>query len=378
MKRNIPVRVVRVREARVALGGATALLGFITTMAMISDQLKLRSPDVNSWVLIGAVTLWTLGPLLSARPKPITGVTQIDAERGVVRIGKEEIPLYGPGVSVAKGERGYSIAVMNLEDEPLFIEVDTEKDARAFLESIGVGSWPGDGSLEVMARNEGRNLFRRALSVASLVALVLSVFLEGVASSAFGIFTFAASLIALSIFMFDAVKGARRFTLGDNARADSAGVPTGKGIVEQHIRAHLQQRVVVKEEEEEAAVSGASGGAHRRLLENASNESTKEWLARIDALRAGEGDGYRGGGPTAEELRGVLDDASSPPRAKLAAVRLLKRKFKETDETLKARIASVDDALGPSVRVVLSEDDADAAADELDAIGPAFRPARRQ
>jgi hypothetical protein len=211
--------------------------------------------------------------------------------------------------------------------------------------------------------------------VASLLALVLSILIDGAPSRLFGIFTCAASLVAIFMFMFDAARG-RRFALGDNARADRAGVPTGNGIVEAHIRAHLQQRVVVKEDEEEAAVS--SVGARGRLLDVASNESTKEWLARIDAVRVNEADGYRGGGPTAEELRGVLEASSSSPRAKLAAARLLKRRFKLSDEMLKTRITSVDDALGPSVRVVLEEEDADVAAEELEAIGPTFRPARRR
>src|SRR5689334_18561316 len=137
MKKGIVVRVVRAREARRSLGGVVSMLGLITTMALISDRIKFGSPDISEWVLLGAVALWTIGPLLPGRPKPITGLATVETEGNFATIGNEEIPIYGPDVSVAKGERGYSIAVMNRNTDPLFVEVDTEKDARAFLELIG-------------------------------------------------------------------------------------------------------------------------------------------------------------------------------------------------------------------------------------------------
>jgi hypothetical protein len=378
-RRGVPVRVIRVREQRRWFGGLVMAAGLVGVLLMISDSVKVPM----AWqvpTLVTAIVMWIVGPLLVGRARPFTAVTVEESETARVRIGKSDhtILTHGPDVSVAKGDRGYSIAVATEKDEPLFVEVDTEKDARAFLESIGVTGWPGNGSLEFATRNETRRLVQRVISVVALVCLFVSLFSTETMSRVFGVASFVGGIAAMALHLFDAYSQ-RRFILGDNAKADRLGPPTGKGKVEEHLRAHLHDRVPsAKEDDEEEQPASSSAAVHARVLDGAGDESTRAWLTRIDALRVEkEQGGYRGGGaPSADDLRAILDDATTSPKAKLAAARLLKTKYQENADELRTRVAAVDQALAPSIRVVLTEENADTAAEELDAIGPAFRAMR--
>lgn len=369
---GVPVRVVRVHERRRWLGGIVMAVGLVGVLLLISDSVKVST----AWqvpTLVTALIMWMVGPLLVGRPRPFAAVTQEDTETARVRLGDAEAILaHGPDVSVAKGERGYSIAVTNDRNEPIFVEVDTEKDARAFLSSIGVDRWPGNGSIEIAARNETRRLFQRVISIVTLLCLFVSLYSVAAWSRVFGVSAFVGAIAAMALHIFDGYSQ-RRFILGDNAKVDRLGPPTGQGKVEEHIRAHLQHRVGAREH------ASADAVLHAELLDGANDEDTRAWLTRIDALRVEkEQGGYRGGAaPTADDLRAILDDVATSPKAKLAAARLLKTKYQENPEDLRTRVAAVDQALDPSIRVVLTEESPDAAVEELDAIGPAFRAIRR-
>ena len=135
--------------------------------------------------------------------------------------------------------------------------------------------------------------------------------------------------------------------------------------VEDHLRLHQTAAASA----DSAAASEAPAGPHVRILDQG-KETTRAWLERVDTVGESR-DAYRSDAPTAEELRQIAESEAAPAQARLGALRLLARRHGGVPENLRARVTN---DLGRRVRIVLEPDaNLEEAADELEALGPAFR-----
>lgn len=315
----MPVRVVRVAERRRAGAAlvATGLLGTLIHPAW-------GGQEVQPWLLQLFITMCCVGTLLGHRPRP-----------------------------------------------------------RAILRVLGI-AWPGSGTVEVVTRSETVRRAQRVVGGLGLVMMVLGAIAQIVApytpggahpdyTRITGPAAVLAIAISLLVFLFDPLLR-RRYALGA-ARAET---PPGSGSrVDEHVRAHLLHRVAERDRDDaEPAPASARGGA--RVLDKGSEETTHAWLSRIDALS--REDGYRGGGLTREELWRLLEDPALPERARLGAARLLSRRADGDAAEVRARIVDALEARPAGarsrLRVVLEEESAEAAAVELDELGPTFHARR--
>jgi len=363
--RAIPVRVVRVHEKR-GWGFAATLGGLFLTLL----HPNVGSSEADAWVLQGALALWCLGTILTFIPR--SRPVMFRSVAGEIRLGDEVLPSPIVDASVARGEHGYSILIAK-GGEPMFLEVESESDARRVLAALDV-PWPGVASIAVVTRDPTLRRLHRIIAGVGIFALAFGALVSLVhrqtgndLSHILGPLAVVATLIS-TVFLAVDPKLRRRFVLGDNSRARK-GVADGKSTIDQHIRAHLHHRIAPSAKDD-APPSSVAG--HTRTLDR-TEETTRAWLARIDALGSDVG-GYRGAAPTAEELWQIAEDRAAPERARLAAIRLLGRRHGAKDE-VRTRIA--DDELAKRVRVVVEEDDASRAAEELDALGPIFRAKER-
>src|SRR5206468_11276280 len=122
------------------------------------------------------------------------------------------------------------------------------------------------------------------------------------------------------------------------------------------------------EAEETAAGSRVAPAALAR-----GDESMTEWLARLDALAATSGAAYREGALDRESLFALLEEEGTAPDVRIAAARLLEKRFGAKKEDL-LRVAA-DPELRLRVEAVLDDEDEDEyeAPERLARLGPLFR-----
>jgi len=359
---GLVVRVVDVGERR-WLGWLVSVSAGLGTAAIL---LHLWRPHdalgiSQVWSFGIAAALWAGGTLLQWRPRP--WVTSATVRGNALHLGRRKIRLgHMLGVKVARGRRGFSVAIGERWRGGQFLEMERERDARRLFEQLGV-TWPGTPACTFVMRGDlSRSIQQLVGTIGIVSALSYAVAIGGLGApdlnSFFGLPALVAGILASILFLGQPF-------MRNVVRLGEQRPVEGRGDVKNHLQLHQ--------------TSGASAGPpaalevcaapHVRILDRG-NETTRAWLERVDTV-AGSRDAYRSDAPTAEELRQIVESDAAPAQARLGALRLLARRHGGAPDDLRDRVAS---DLGRRVRVVLAPDaSVDEAADELEALGPAFR-----
>ncbi|HVH43475.1 MAG TPA: hypothetical protein VM925_14070 [Labilithrix sp.] len=362
MSDGVLVRVVDVGERR-ALGWAVALSAGLGTAAIL---LHLWAPHValgisQFWSFGIASAIWAGGTLLQWRRRP--WVTTATVSGDALYLGRRRIPLrHITGVKVARGQRGFSVAVGDRWRGGQFVEVEREAEARRLVEQLGI-DWPGTNVCTFAMRSDRLRSAQQLTGVIGVVsALSYAIAIGGLGApdlkSLFGFPALGAALLASVFFVLQPL-------LRSSVRIGGHRPLDGRGDVMDHLGLH-----------QVAAVSSAPFGAREtavdpriRILDRG-QESTSAWLERVDSV-VGAGAAYRSDALSVEELRQVADSGTAPVQARLGALRLLARRHGGVPKELRERVTG---DLGARVRVVIEPNARlEEAADELEALGPAFR-----
>jgi hypothetical protein len=275
--------------------------------------------------------------------------------------------------SVASGARGKSVA-LTVGRRTYFIEIERDEDASRIRAALAGDRRVPFGALPRMDR-------RRALLPFAVQALVS---FGTVVSAAFYALTtmggvhvvdkaqvgIPAVVLAQIGFVLFAVRAlSRRRSLGWHA----------EGAFEQHLALHLEpvkaRSGPADDRRNDAEIGDTADGvgAARRprvrvgVLARGS-EPVGAWLARLDGIPTTDG-AYRGDAMKRDVLWEALADAEAPIEVRMAAARLLRRRYGEDAGTL---VRIVDDA-DERIRVEAAMDEAAEAEARLEALGPLFR-----
>ncbi len=355
------VRVVEVAERR-SLGWLVTLVAGLGTVAILLDVWSPHDALGVSkvWSFGLAAALWAGGTLLQWRPRP--WVTSATVRGDSLRLGWRRIPLARiTGVKVARGRRGFSAAIGERRGGQ-FLEIEREVDARRLVEQLGV-SWPGTPVCTFRMRGDLLRSTQQLVGTIGIVsALSYAITIGGLDApdlkALFGLPALIAGILASILFL--AQSSMRSVVhLTEQRSLD------GHDAVKDHLRLHQSGPLSA----DSPATPRAAADPHVRLLDQG-EETTRAWLERVDTVAASR-DAYRSDAPTPEELRQIVESDDAPAQARLGALRLLARRHGAAPDELRERVAN---DLGSRVRIVLAPDASlDDAADELEALGPAFR-----
>ena len=365
MSEGIVVRVVDVAERR-SLGWLVAGSAGLGTAAIM---LHMWSPHAalgisKVWSFGIAAAVWAGGTLLQWRPRP--WVTTASIRDNALHLGRRTVPLSQvTGVKVARGRRGFSVAIGERRHGGQFLEIERELEAHRLVEQLGL-TWPGTAACRFTMRGDLLRTTQQLVSAIGIVSALSYAIAIGALDALdlhalFGFPALLAGLIASALFLAQPLmRSAVR--IGQERPLDGPG---GHTAVDDHLQLHRTAAVSA----DSAAAHEAPAGPHVHILDQG-DETTRDWLERVDAVAESSG-AYRTDAPTAEELSQVAENDAAPAQARLGALRLLARRHGGVPEDLRARVT---DDLGRRVRIVLEPDaDLEAAADELEALGPAFR-----
>lgn len=353
----VRARVLRADERR-SLAWAVALGGGLGVAYMLAFQSP-HSFALARHVCATLMLLWLAGPwlLFRARERVVDAVARPDG----LEVAGVGLTPRGTAVSVARATRGYSLALA-ARDGLVFLEVEHLAEARRLLRALGA-PWPGQGVLE---RRVPRLDLRFAsgsasgVGIASALGYLLTLDTPGHENGLLAIALFMAILASLGFVLDPRMRRRVRWSAEADVVEGAEGVTFGKSPVERHTALHVASRLGATEEE-------ASPAARVRVLSRG-EETTREWLARVDAIATRSDGAYREGTPGRDELELLLDDESGPADARLAAARVLARRHGEDASRLRARF---EPDLAARLDAVLREDPT-SAAEELDARGPDF------
>lgn len=367
MSEGIVVRVVDVAERR-SLGWLVAGSAGLGTAAIMlhmwSPQAALGISKVWSFGIAAAV--WAGGTLLQWRPRP--WVTTATVHDNTLDLGRRTVPLAQVnGVKVARGRRGFSVAIGERRRGGQFLEIERELEAHRLVEQLGL-TWPGTKACRFTMRGDLLRTTQQLVSAIGIVSALSYAIAIGALDALdlqalFGFPALLAGIVASVLFLAQPLmRSAVR--IGQERPLDGPG---GHSAVDDHLQLHRTAAMSA----DSAAASDAPAAPHVRILDQG-QETTRAWLERVDTVGEGESRvAYRSDAPTAEELRRIAENEATPAQARLGALRLLARRHGGVPEDLRARVTS---DLGRRVRIVLEPDaNLETAADELEALGPAFR-----
>jgi len=359
---GVIVRVVDVGERR-WLGWLVSVSAGLGTAAIMLDLWSPHDALAISkvWSFGIAAALWAGGTLLQWRPRP--WVTSATVRGNSLHLGRRKIRFgHMLGVKVARGGRGFSVAIGERRRGGQFLEVERELEARRLCEQLGV-TWPGTSACTFAIRGDlSRSIQQLVGTIGIVSALSYAVAIGRLdapdLNAFFGLPALVAGILASILFLGQSfMRSVVR--LGEQRPVE------GHDPVKEHLRLHQTSAASV----EPPAALEPSAGPHVRFLDQG-KETTRAWLERVDTV-ARSRDAYRSDAPTAEELRQIVESEAAPAQARLGALRLLERRHGGAPDDLRDRVAS---DLGRRVRIVLAPDASlDDAADELEALGPAFR-----
>jgi len=370
-------RVVTKREEpRLAL--ATTAAAALSLAAVVVDDLVgasfFRPPDFGG--VYGAVamliSLAGIGPWLGWTSRGRTGA--VTFHPGLVRAGQLDIHAADvTALHIARARRGRSVAIA-CGPRVVFLEVERADEAQRIAAALNVPSTPfGDLGLRGSPRwGAPLQLLVAGLALAfgALYFLATRGFdpiapLSG--KAVFGIGGVVVAWLSLAVLL-------------TRQLAPGRAVAVGRGAWDAHVA--LQYA-----EAERAAVDTASteGEKDRRTLEQTDevarhapvrianlqrgHEQIGAWLARLDAISPGH-HAYRDDALRKDELWETLRDDGAPVDTRMAAARVLRRRYGEQERAL-VRVIIDDDVC---VRVVAAlEEQHDEAEERLERLGPLFK-----
>jgi hypothetical protein len=289
-------------------------------------------------LLVGALGQWIVRP---ARPKRADVRCR---ENGLVVDGKRIEDVRG--VSVARAAHGLSVAIAHGKDMT-FVEVEREEDAARIASSLPRGDVPfapRSRSIATLVR-----VLFTSLTLAATVAYYGGI--EGWqpawASKATGVIGVVA--IVLSFFVLAAQAMRKRRMIG-----------VARGAWDAHVTLHQNDAMeIASQREPEGAAAALARG----------DEPIDAWLSRVRSIPANEG-AYRGDAMKRDVLWDKLADDHAPPDVRMAAARVLRIRYEEDGEKLRAAVSDRDVRKRVAAAI---EDDDDVAADRIESLGPLFR-----
>jgi hypothetical protein len=249
-------------------------------------------------------------------------------------------------VHVAKGARGLSIAIAHGK-ATTFVEVEREEDAARIVSSLP------SGDVELVRRKRSLATLTRALFTAVTFAATVAYYggVEGWqavwASKATGIAGVVA--IVLSFVVLAAQAMGKRKAIG-----------IARGAWDAHVALHENGAIeIATHREPEGAAAALARG----------DEPIDAWLSRVRSIPANEG-AYRGDAMKRDVLWDKLGDDHAPPDVRMAAARVLRIRYEEDGEKLRAAVSDRDVRMRVAAAI---EDDDEVAADRIESLGPLFR-----
>lgn len=357
-------RVVTKRDdARLALlvtGVAALALGLVVADDVWRLHL-LPGPRVGVYSAVAAlIGLGATGPWLAwTRARGRAAAVRCDEASvhiGPCRIDASEVRA----LTVARAVHGYGLAVTRGE-EVVFLEVERADEATRIVAALGVRE-PPLGAVKVAPPSRVLAVPQLLLSLAAVVLAVgyFMVTTQGASLPALGdakAFFGVGGVIAAELSMVLLV--VRRLLRGH------AVALARSGAWEAHVALHAKN----------AAAGSSSAGASEVAAEPArvhnlgrGEDAVGTWLARIDALPS-EQHAYRGDAMKKDVLWETLGDDGAPVDARMAAARVLRRKYGEDEEAL-VRVV-VDREV--RVRVEAAMETQEEAERHIETLGPLFR-----
>lgn len=275
---------------------------------------------------------------------------------GLVALGKLTIAANEvQSVHVARAAQGASVAIALVSGGTIFVAVERPEDAVLIARALG-----REGELPIA---RGAPLLAGLQGVFTLGSLAFALLYWSGATGALpfgekedGVLGVVFALLSLALVL----TRRRAALLGHRLALRSKEWDA-------HVSLHARG-----EEEEEAEKAPASSHVPSALARG--DESMTEWLARLDALAASSGAAYREGALDRDSLFALLEDATTAPDVRIAAARLLEKRFGAKKQDL-VRVAA-DPDVRLRVEAVLSDDDEeeeDEAHERLARLGPLFR-----
>lgn len=351
-------RVVTKRDdARLAL--AMSLTAAIClALVVLDDVVKVtpfRPPHQGVYELVALlIALGGVAPWLAwtRRGRPM----DVRCDVGSVMAGTKPIAAKDvTGLSVAHGARGTSVAIARSK-EVVFMEVERREDAARIAKSLQIDEVPS-GAVILPAASRRLSVLQAIVTLAALVAAPL-YFLAATSSysplaslgdgkALFGLGGVVAAELAMVLLVV------RRLLPGQ-------AVAIARGAWDAHVALH-RDRVPF-------AADAAAGPARIASL-GRGDERVGAWLARIDAI-PNEQHAYRGDAMKKDVLWETLGDEAAPIDERMAAARVLRRRYEEDERALVRVVVEPD--VRERVEAAL-DDEHEEAERRIEALGPLFR-----
>jgi hypothetical protein len=339
-------------DARIGVG-TTALSAF-ALLGVLADDLSHVHLFPSGKAAYAAVAL--LMALAGLAPWIARGrkgkLVNVACGSGLVALGKLTIAANEvQSVHVARAAQGASVAIALASGGTIFVAVERPEDAILIARALG-----REGELPIA---RGAPLLAGLQGVFTLGSLAFALLYWSGATGALpfgekedGVLGVVFALLSLAL-----VLTRRRAALLGHRLA----------LRSKEWDAHVSLHAQGEEEEEKAPASGHVPSALAR-----GDESMTEWLARLDALAASSGAAYREGALDRESLFALLEDPATAPDVRIAAARLLEKRFGAKKEDL-VRVAADPDVRLRVEAVLDDEEEEDEAPERLARLGPLFR-----
>ncbi len=280
---------------------------------------------------------------------------QVTCEPGIVRAGDLAIEAGDvTALRVATGVRGHSVAIAR-GSKLVFIEVERADDAARIAQALEVPTVPFGGLGDLTVRR-WLAVVQALIGVVALVcaplylAAALGSFDALIGSSGkglFGVMGVGASWLALALL-------ATRRLLSGHA------IALRKGTWDAHAELHRRPDADTAPDARDEPIRVANLGR--------GDEGVGAWLARLDAIPT-EQHAYRGDAMKKDVLWDTLGDDHAPVDARMAAARVLQRRYGEEEPAL-VRVVGDHDV---RVRVEAALEEQAEAEEQIERLGPLFK-----
>jgi hypothetical protein len=366
-------------DARLAIGATLgAALALAAALADDVSGTRALSPGPGVYAAVVAVMLVAfVAPWLARRARGrhvAVACAPGDVTAGRRRFRTEDVA----GVAIARAARGTSVAIERRGGAVAFLAVERDDEAERIAHTLRAGD--GDARAGAPAVADTVTIARARRWPAIVQALVSLVGLASTGSYAAAVLGAggggdkSAGIVAVAAaFVGAIVFGVRAMEVGGGALA----VRRGEWALHAELHAGARAAREARTARDARASAAAEAGAAAVLLRR-EDESIERWLSRLDGLpagAAGEAGAYRGGALDAAALQATLEDPLAPADARIAAARLLARRFARDRATL-VRVA---DERELRVRIAAALGDGDDDGDDaragrrLSRLGPWFR-----
>ena len=340
-------------DARLALATTAAAafgLAGVVIHDLVSPRLFGQAP-VGMYAAIGLlIAIAGLGPWLAWTRRGRT--MRATCTPGRLQLGRLQIAVAEvTALHIARAARGHSVAIARGK-QIVFLEVERQEEALRVAAALGVET-PPFGTLSVVPASRVLALLQGLVMAVALAfgPLYFEAAVHGYepafglsGKGLFGMGGVLASWIALAVLL------TRRIVPGH-------AIALGNGTWDAHVALHSRDGTAGAIESPPSNVHLARG-----------DEPVGTWLTRLDALPTVR-HAYRGDAMKQDILWDTLGDDEAPVDARMAAARVLHRRYGELDSAL-VRVVGDREV---RVRVEAALEDHDEAEEHIERLGPLFR-----